>query len=209
MNKYNNIVLIHIGKCGGSTISEVLNNHHIPHSEVHIHSCKFDSTRKYLIVIRNPIQRFISAFNWRYKLVVDDKTQSNRFRGEKETLEKYGTVNNLAENIDIFDVSKTYIHHIKEDIHHYLGDFLKDCKKENILGVITTETLDSDCLELFGAHNKIRARANEKNYTKTLSPLGYDKLKKYLHKDYECITKLFELGLLTEEKYKILSESFT
>ena len=55
-----------------------------------------------MIVIRNPIDRFISAFNWRYKLVVLDKTQEERFVGEKNTLIKYSRVNNLSENIGDF-----------------------------------------------------------------------------------------------------------
>lgn len=31
-------------------------------------------------------------------------------------------------------------------------------------------------------------------------------MKKYLHKDYECINKLYHLGCLTEEQYIKLSE---
>lgn len=67
----------------------------------------FDINEKYVIVLRNPIKRFISAFNWRYKLVIDDKTQTNRFIGEKEILEHYNCVNNLAEKIKDFDINKT------------------------------------------------------------------------------------------------------
>jgi hypothetical protein len=138
------VQLIHIGKCGGSTVASLLDKHNIRTRHVHIKKPVFNPRDKYLIVIRNPIDRFISAFNWRYKLVVLDETQKNRFPGERDILTKYATVNNLAENIAAFDVNKTYIHHIREDISYYLSDFLQKCKKENILGVVTQENLNHD-----------------------------------------------------------------
>ena len=33
---------------------------------------------KYIIIARGPISRVISAFNWRYKLVVESKSQKNK-----------------------------------------------------------------------------------------------------------------------------------
>jgi hypothetical protein len=206
MSNIQEFIFVHIGKCGGATVNKFCKINNIKHEVVHIRQCKFDSNKKYLILLRNPIKRFISAFNWRYKLVVDDKIQSNRFPGEKETLEKYKTVNNLAENICMFDVNKTYIHHIKEDINYYIEDFLKKCKKENILYVMTTETLDQDLFDLFNIHNNLREHVHVNlNYDKNLSQAAYENLKKYLVKDYQCISKLYELGVLSNDKYNFLS----
>ena len=160
-----------------------------------------------MIVIRNPIDRFISAFNWRYKLVVIDKAQKSRFLGEKETLIKYNCVNNIAENIADFGVNKPNILHIVQDIHFYLGDFLEVCKKENIIGVVTQENLNDDIKQIFNTRD-CNARINRNN-TKTdkyLSELGYNSLKQYLHKDYECIDKLFAMGCLSQTQYDILSK---
>jgi hypothetical protein len=116
----NEIVLVHIGKCGGSTVRSEFNKKGLKYVEKHITQVKFQPNKKYIIVIRNPISRFVSAFNWRYKLVVKDKIQENRFEGEKNRLEKYMTVNNLAENIYSangelilnFQNPDNYIHHI-------------------------------------------------------------------------------------------------
>ena len=54
---------------------------------------------KYIIIVRGPISRAISAFYWRYKLVVQTGEQRNRFPGEFEILQKYQTLNRIAENL--------------------------------------------------------------------------------------------------------------
>jgi hypothetical protein len=202
------IKLIHIGKCGGSTVAKMLQKNNIKYKEIHISKPIFNKNDKYLIVIRNPIDRFISAFNWRYKLVVLDKTQEERFVGEKNTLIKYSRVNNLSENIDSFDINKSYIHHIYEDINFYLGDFLKKCKKENIIGIVTQENLQYDIKKIFNiCENNINNNKNHTVVDKYISNIGYDLLKDYLYKDYECIHKLFAMGCLSDKQYKNLSKN--
>jgi hypothetical protein len=139
-------------------------------------------------------------------LVIIDQIQKDRFNGEKDTLIKYGTINNLAENIDNFDIDKNYIHHIKENINYYLEDILLKCKKENIIGVVTTENINNDMKKIFGVDVDVHNHKNDIKIEKKLSDIGYEKLKKYLLKDYECIDKLYLMGCLTDEQYKILSK---
>jgi len=97
--------MIHIGKCGGKTVNTILKKNKYSIIQKHIQPVYFNSKRKYIILLRNPISRFISAFNWRYHLVCTIKTQINRFIGEKKLLEKYKTVNALAEDIYNLDGS--------------------------------------------------------------------------------------------------------
>lgn len=198
--------LVHIGKCGGVSVNKILTHNNIIFKSIHMSKIIFNNDDKYVILIRNPIQRFISAFNWRYKLVVIDKLQENRFVNEKQTLEYYNSVNNLAENINKFDINKNYIHHIKENINFYLHDFLKNCKKENILGIITTENINYDIKQIFGIDNIFHMNKNNKYLNNTLSIIGYENMKKYLKDDYECIHNLYKLGCLSEEQYNILSK---
>jgi hypothetical protein len=204
-------VLIHIGKCGGTTVRAELNKKEVRFKEKHLCQVRFNPSKQYIIVIRNPVSRFISAFNWRHKLVVRDKTQSNRFAGEKMRLEQYQTVSNLAENIYSqegklsldFTKPDNYIHHIREDINFYIGQFLDECDSKNILAVITTEHLEADLRHYFDIQLESHLRKNAQNTY--LSPAAIDNLVKYLQKDFECIDKLHSLKLLSERQYAALS----
>jgi len=202
----NNFEFIHIGKCGGSTVSQILRTLNISHNILHIQPVTFRPNKKYIILIRNPIQRFISAFNWRCKLVLHEKSQLNRFVGEKHFLEKYQNANQLAESLFTPNgfTKDQYIHHIYEDINYYLENFLKNCNPQNILAVLTTETLDDDIKKIWNTSGQI-PQLNKNKESTYLSELSYQNLKQFLKKDYECIDKLYEMGLLSLEKYKILS----
>jgi len=112
--------------------------------------------------------------------------------GEFDTLTYYGSVNNLAENIADFDIDSSYIHHIKEDINFYLDNFLLECKKENIIGIITTENIHFDIQQIFKSYDTISTihELNNNQMSKIITDIGYEKLKKYLYRDYDCIDKL-------------------
>lgn len=135
-------VLIHIGKCGGSTVRDGIKNatrNFISH-EVHIKKPVYRPDLKYIIVARGPISRLISAFQWRYKLVVSDGHQRNRFEEEYDVLLKYRSLNNIAEalyhengepNLNTHQEIRK-IHHIREDISFYLHDLLARCKPHRL-----------------------------------------------------------------------------
>lgn len=204
------LVIIHIGKCAGSVVCNTLKKNNIEFTQIHVQKAKFKKNKKYVILLRNPVSRFISAFNWRYKLVLIDKTQKKRFYKEKNALEKYNNANNLAENIENYDddEGEEYIHHIYEDINYYLSDFLRECKSENILGVITQENLFDDFRKIFNIEidEIVESRKNNSSMSKDISDTGSKLLKKYLWRDYECIEKLYKMGCLTEKQYTKLSK---
>lgn len=208
-----NLVIIHIGKCSGSTVLTELKLKNIKFELIHIKKVKYDPNKKYLIVIRNPIKRFISAFYWRYYLVCDSKIQENRFRNEKKILNKYKNINNLCKelklNKSIFNGnpnSNNYIHHLKEDINFYLQDFINVCPKNKILGVICTESLHNDLKNLFNIHLTNHANNNIIKYNKNLNPKNYGILKNYLKKDYIIVDKMFKNGLLNKNQYSLLKK---
>ena len=208
-----NLVLIHIGKCGGSTLLAELELKNIKFEYKHIEKVKFNPNKKYLIVIRNPIKRFISAFYWRYYLVCDNKSQENRFKNEKQILNKYKNINNLCKNLklnkNIFNGnpnSTNYIHHLKEDINFYLKDFIKVCPKNKIVGVICTETIRNDFKKLFDINLTNHVKHNKIKYNKDLKPKNYDILKNYLRKDYFIVKKMFKNGLLNKNQYSLLKK---
>ncbi len=208
-------ILIHIGKCGGSTVVEELDIYGIKYINKHVCKIEYEPEKRYIIIIRNPIQRFISAFNWRYHLL-KNKIQDNP--DELDGLEKYKSVNFLAEQlydendnlnneINIF-INKIYSYghpsHVGMGIYFYIGSFLKLCKKEDVIGVILTETLKEDMKIIFNIDVSIHEKKNKNCYDRTLSDLGYRNLKKYLKNDYECIEKLFSLDYILKKQYDIL-----
>jgi hypothetical protein len=201
---YAPITLIHIGKCGGSSVRSALTSAGVPFDCIHITPAIYEKGHRYVILIRNPIARFVSAFNWRRKLVCDDRTQQHRFPGEYELLQQYTTIEAFAMHITEFDSTKHYIHHINEDIHFYLGEFLKKCDPKEITAVLTTETLADDMKRVFDIITLPHEKEN-KTYDVLFSTDTYSKLKHYLHKDYACIEKLNQHGLLSPEQYKALS----
>jgi len=54
---------VHIGKTGGSTIHEILKQKNIEFIEYHCHK-NYKNNEKYIIWLRNPLSRFVSAFNY-------------------------------------------------------------------------------------------------------------------------------------------------
>ena len=214
------LIYIHIGKCGGASLRRAIADSPIVKGrfkkvhKVHIRKPPVLQNARYLIVIRNPIERAISAFNWRYKLVVEDQVQRNRFEGEWEVLKKYGTLNNLAEVLYIDGVldSKVsnefkIIHHLKEDISFYLNETLDHIRTEQIFCVLSTETLNEDIYKNLEVREVARVHENAKNTDeskKLLSDTACENLRKYLFDDYKCIEKLLKLKNTTSCKPSIL-----
>ena len=203
------LIFIHIDKCGGTSLWHSIQNSQIIKSKfshtykVHVEKPLILKKAKYLIVIRNPIKRAISAFNWRFYLSEKDEAQRQRFDGEWEILNKYKMLNNLAEELYVNDVlnmevSKEFqkIHHIKQNIAFYLSELLSNITSDQIFCVISTETIYEDIINHLKVTDVKKFYENGKftNDTKKyLSENAYNNLKRYLHDDYRCIEKLLNL----------------
>ena len=87
--------------------------------EFHKEKIRFNKNDKYIISIRNPIQRFISAFYWRLSKPVN----------EQKKFEQYLFNNSININdfiINYLDkLNDNYFRHITEDINFHLDEFLK------------------------------------------------------------------------------------
>ncbi len=149
-------VFIHIGKCGGSTIRKAVINSKKDFFMVHIVKPVYRKDLKYIIVARGPIARLNSTFRWRYKLVVTDASQKDRFRGEYDILVKYGNLNNIAEALYYENgtpntkvkIELLSIFHISQNIAFYLKDLLSKCHPDQIDAVLMQENLDDDILRV-------------------------------------------------------------
>lgn len=208
LKKPSKYCLIHIGKCGGTSLRKALKQSEKFYAAdiIHMSQPKFRKNTKYIIVARDPISRCISAFNWRYKLVVVDEVQKKRFRGEYEILKKYKTLSNLAEalydnlgNLSS-EVSRDFerVCHLNERISYYLEDFLKVCPQSSIIDVLMTETLSFDINRVFGVPQEsvVHDKKNKIGKSSELSEIANRNLVRYIKSDYEALSKLNEYGLI-------------
>ena len=159
-------------------------------------------------MLRHPVGRVVSAFKFRYSLVVKNKIKG--LPGEFKTLSKYETIDNIAKSLyfnnglpnkkALREIKN--IHHIKEDINYYLGNLIEKCEKNQIVGVLTQENLDKDIENLFGYINKFNERVMPISVEdKTLSEQGFKNLIRYLEKDYRVFYKLFSLEKITQDYF--------
>ncbi len=214
------LVYIHIGKCGGASLnsaiaqSQRLSEEFRYITRIHIAKPEYREGARYLIVIRNPISRALSAFNWRYRLVVEEASQDSRFSGEIDVLRKYGTLNALAENLyeggvlnpEVASEFRS-IHHLHEDISFYLGELLQQVSAEQIFAVLTQENLDDDIEANLGVVIETRIHSNRPSTDSEklfLSDAARSNLKNILSADYEAIARLDELHPIGSERLAVL-----
>lgn len=210
------LIYIHIGKCGGASVRHAIENsadmkrRFRSVSTVHVMKPPILRKSRYIIVVRNPISRALSAFNWRYKLVVETEAQRHRLPGEYEALTRYGTLNAMAEAlyVDGLLVQTTAaefrrIHHLKEDIAFYLSDLLTTISVEQIYAVLTTEFLDLDIERYLSVSVTRRTHENRSSLEANrlwLSDTARENLRRFLNEDYAVLGTLSEMVDLDRER---------
>lgn len=217
MKDKKSITFIHIGKCAGSSVWHSICSRKFELARkieyLHLARLYLHSDRKYIITLRNPIKRFISAYYWRYNKVVDTKEQQKRYAGEYEMLVKTKTVENFVKEIQkhgegIFrgkEQSGNYIHQIHQDIYYYLSPLVNGEHSNKIMAVLTQENLKEDMQTLLDIDIQMHHNNNEnKMYDKYLSTSSIKTLNEILAPDYYCIEKLYEWGKLTDKQYNLL-----
>lgn len=204
-------VLVHIGKCGGSTCRLALEASQVPFDEtVHIRQPVPAADARYFIIARAPIARALSAFNWRHRLVHERPEQMARFPGEKAILSHYGTLNALAEALYFEDGTPNAlalgnfrsIHHLGESIAFYLRPLLDQVGPDQIAAVIMQETLAADLQRAFGVQTALRTHANRDQTPPEmlqLSPRARAHLRRALADDFACLATLRDWGKLNPD----------
>ncbi len=211
---------VHIGKCGGSTVEKLLSvspvvaDNYSSFFESHVNGVVIDSSCDYLFCIRNPINRAFSAFEWRKKLVIDDELpdQVQRFPGERKVLRKYQSLGSIARSLYCSDgrlnqaVARDFhsVHHLRESISFYFRPLFGVLTPMNVLGVVCQEDLASDCARLLSVDvSGIRERSNasKRRIEEDIDSSALNNLKRFLVEDYQCLTALWSLGVLSDQRF--------
>ena len=223
-------VFIHIGKSGGTTIRKTMKKFNIKITQIHLEQVIYQPNTKYIIWLRDPLTRFVSAYNFASDFINNNdnineiiKSEGKRFI---DLVNYFNNSNELAENIykdklayELMSYSNydkcnircsNHINHINKGIAYYLnnGQFIKNYHKDIFVG--TLENIENDINTLqkklgiteLGEINSQKWDKIKTNKSKYLSPLAKQNLKKFYEKDYYCIELFIHYGLIDYDKVK-------
>jgi len=217
-------IYIHIGRCGGSSLDNDMNQNDIIFQHIHMRTVDYDKDQDYIIIIRNPIDRFVSAFNWVYYRITTPSYYSHlyeRYLKNNPTINEfnyYKNANYIGENI--YNENNELNIQIDEfinrkgitpdrinkpgqlgfGIYQYLCNFInKECASN--CKVISYHSLINDCKNILNIDLKSHMK---KGSTEKLSELACKNLEKYFKKDFECIEKLYNLNLINNDQFNSL-----
>lgn len=217
--------LLHIGKTGGTAVNTVLRaakklhigrrtglyGHAVGLQDV----ADLDKTRNLIFFIREPVSRYISAFNSRLRRGYP--RHGNTWTEQEEIAFKFfKTPNQLAEALSSGDAelrqhatdAMTGIKHLKRDYRHYLGSVeLLEQERDRIYFIGATETFESDfslLRKLLGVPDDLElptddlgAHKTPDGFEKTVSELGRGNIETYYADDYAiyrwCVKRREEL----------------
>jgi hypothetical protein len=203
--------VVHVGKCGGSTVCSELRAKNYRFGYYHMQRPIALPENRYVVLARDPVARFVSAFNWRKRLYLNGTlppAQSNgpaselRHRTELEFLLLFENANALAEQINTDrtkDVGATLalmslIGHVAQGFQWYLDPLLDNIKPDQIAGVICMERFSADFDTLFGFQPRLelnRRQAEEKIY---ISEKGRANLVREFKLEYSVLIKLSSMA---------------
>ena len=214
------LIFVHVGKCGGLSLRSALEESPVVRRKfrkvkrVHTWKPSFRPAAHYAFAVRNPIDRAVSAFNWRLKLVNSEVDPRSRFPGEFDALTKYGSLNALAESLYLrerpnLEAQQDWmkIHHLRESFRFYLEDIVQLIPRSHIFGVFATEFLSEEIVAKLGVEpvrlNESQATDRESS-AKSLSCLARTNLGNFLRADYYWLNKLFGKARVPHLKRQVL-----
>ena len=219
-------IIIHVGKCSGTILQRNLKYHKISFKCIH-HANKRNPAAiipnqltngkgnyQFIFCIRHPIDRLISAFNYKYTRSIIQKL-GRQFKPEIEGFKYFETIQKLAENLYNKDGSENLkainfcsnCDHINYGLHHYLNNFNETYN----IRVIRHEYLKEDYNNIFNKDIHLPENSVRPNFISNInSPLQkytkieitkkmYNNLKRFLKKDMDIIERLEKYNLITKE----------
>lgn len=201
--------LVHVGKCGGTSAVTELRAKGFRFDHVHLRRPEYGPERRFVVLVRDPVARFVSAFNWRRHLIAEgsqavpaDPVGRLRQEAERSLLSLFTDSNAFAEALvptPGYEVSPalTMMHvvgHVPQGFSWYLDGLLRRVDPGQLLGVVTQERFAADMERLFGFVPVARRNAHAGSTAPPLSPLGLANLTRLLAPEYETLAELATLA---------------
>ena len=201
------LFLIHIGKCGGSSLrravaeSRVVKNKFTGVRRFHFEEPFFSDSAEYLVAVRNPISRIVSAYNYRRQSLI--RGGEEKRKGERQTFEKFQSLSQLAENLymggepneEVFRHLRS-IHHIgDESFSYYLSPLLERLESRHLFGIIAIESFVEDSRRILAVSppHRRKTAVDSVGGPSSLSSLAKSNLRLALAEDFRILDQL--LGL--------------
>ena len=230
LNIFPSLHFIHVGKCGGTAIMYNFMKNGIHLEQYHLNRPNNETIKQkyFLLWIRNPLSRFVSAF-YHAKNTLQGDESLIPYRKDKKSfvfsetydnlISRFETANDLALNL-----SRGHLHnrknamdcvfsgeeHILKGLGYYTynGDFIH--KNKNRIFVGRLEHFEQDLKYFvesklkvpFTLHMDNKIRENKNNNDKSLSQEAIDNLIAfYQDSDYKALKTLLEYDLISNETF--------
>lgn len=198
--------LVHVGKCGGGTVVQELRNRGYQFEQFHMRKPVFAADRRYVVLVRDPVARVVSAFRWRRDLLDGDLLPADRKQDpldrlrqemERTFLAQFKDVNEFAERLtavgdhDVSAVSTmlALVAHVPQGFGWYLDELLDRLAPRQLLGVIAMERFAEDFHSLFGFRPQAHRHRNLSERS-GLSAVGRANLARELGAEYRTLARL-------------------
>lgn len=208
------LVMVHIGKCGGSSvraatrISPVVQERYRAVERYHFSPPRYRRRNDYLFTVRNPISRAISAFNYRFYHLVANQNESPKHPRETEVLLKYGSMAALAEGLyregqldHQVENDFLQIHHLgDESFSFYLKPLVGKLRRDQVFGVFAPEFLAEELPRALAVEPPRKRMTAQKlpPEMRQMSKAGELNLRSYLAEDFVLLEKLIDLAQLNK-----------
>lgn len=203
--------LVHVGKCGGSSIAEELRGRGFRFDHVHMRRPVPVAGKRYVVLVRDPVSRFVSAFNWRRHLLSADLLPSARREdpivrlrhgAERDFLAQFEHVNAFAERlvhtgkheVSAITTMMGLIGHVPQGFAWYLDGLLEAVAPEQLAAVIATERLADDVERAFGFRPTVERNRHYPGGGTAVSAVGRANLAREFAAEYRTLRRLDELA---------------
>jgi hypothetical protein len=203
--------LVHVGKCGGTPVARALRKAGYSFERVHMRRPKVSESRSYVLLVRDPVARFVSAFNWRRHVLGQDLNPEDptrdpiwrlKHRAEWAFIAMFASAGELAEQLVVEPGSQVspaielanLIGHVRQGYGWYFDRLPDEILPSQLLAMVCQERLEEDLHAAFGIRPRESRHRDYPRLSEQLSPRARANLADILGDEYRTLEKLMRLA---------------